>query len=110
MNFEKKLYNEHRKKIWKKGSFFPVTYTQQEKNAEYDLIKAFLIKKPKDIEHLYDIAEHVYFAYIDYLGIEEKCIEHDVSVNYSQDTEYGSDIYYQIEDYLVEKWGLNESR
>ena len=50
-------------------------------------------------DKLYAVASELYFYFIDLYGAREQCvIEND---DYSENTELGKEIYYQIEDELI---------
>ena len=50
-------------------------------------------------DKLYEVASDLYFYFIDLYGLREACvIEND---DYSENTDLGRELYYQIEDELV---------
>ena len=50
-------------------------------------------------DKVYEVASDLYFYFIDLYGAREQCvIENDV---YSENTELGTELYYQIEDELI---------
>ena len=50
-------------------------------------------------DKIYEVASELYFYLIDLHGIREQCvIEHD---DYSENTDLGRELYYQIEDELI---------
>ena len=51
-----------------------------------------------ELETICDIADRVYFDVIDHLGIESKCVEDDSENEGTQNTEFGSELYYLIEN------------
>ena len=55
-----------------------------------------------DLDQICDIADRVYFDVINYLNIEHKCIEDDPDSEGTKNTEFGSDLYFLIED-AIEK-------
>ena len=55
-----------------------------------------------DLEQICDIADRVYFDVINHLDIEHKCIEDDEETGGTKNTEFGSDLYFLIED-AIEK-------
>lgn len=51
-----------------------------------------------ELDEVCSIADKVYFDVIDHLGIESKCVEDDESTGGTKNTEYGTELYYLIED------------
>jgi len=50
-------------------------------------------------DKIYEVASDLYFYFIDLYGAREQCvIEND---DYSENTELGTELYYQIEDELI---------
>ena len=50
-------------------------------------------------DKIYEVASDLYFYFIDLYGVREQCvIEND---DYSENTELGRELYYQIEDELI---------
>ena len=50
-------------------------------------------------DKIYEVASDLYFYFIDLYGAREQCvIEND---GYSENTELGRELYYQIEDELI---------
>ncbi len=50
-------------------------------------------------DKIYEVASELYFYFIDLYGAREQCvIEND---DYSENTELGRELYYQIEDELI---------
>jgi hypothetical protein len=56
-------------------------------------------------DSIYELASDLYFYFIDYLDIRDKCvIEMD---DYTENTDLGREIYYLIEDAIIkERWSL----
>ena len=51
-----------------------------------------------ELDQVCNISEKVYFDVIDHLNIESKCVENDPDTEGTQNTEYGTDLYYLIEN------------
>ena len=50
-------------------------------------------------DKIYAVASDLYFYFIDLHGVREQCvIEND---DYSENTDFGRELYYQIEDELI---------
>ena len=50
-------------------------------------------------DKVYEVASDLYFYFIDLHGVREQCvIEND---DYSENTDLGRELYYQIEDELI---------
>jgi len=50
-------------------------------------------------DKIYEVASDLYFYFIDLHGVREQCvIEND---DYSENTDLGRELYYQIEDELI---------
>lgn len=54
-----------------------------------------------ELNQICDIADKVYFDVIDHLGIEHKCVEFDVDTEGTKNTEFGSELYYLIENAIM---------
>jgi hypothetical protein len=51
-------------------------------------------------DKIYEVASDLYFYFIDYLDIRDKCVI-DMD-DYSENTDLGREIYYMIEDTIIE--------
>jgi len=51
-----------------------------------------------ELDQICDIADKVYFDIVNHLDLEHKCIEDDKESGGTRNTEYGSDLYFLIED------------
>jgi hypothetical protein len=51
-------------------------------------------------DRVYELASDLYFYFIDYLDIRDKCVI-DMD-DYSENTDLGREIYYMIEDTIIE--------
>jgi hypothetical protein len=50
-------------------------------------------------ENVYETASELYFYFIDFYGIRDKCIIENK--DYSENTDFGRELYYQIEDKII---------
>ena len=51
-----------------------------------------------ELDQVCNIADRVYFDVIEHLSIEHKCIVDDPETEGTQNTEFGSELYYLIEE------------
>lgn len=51
-----------------------------------------------ELDQICNIADRVYFDVINHLDIEHKCIEDDAETEGTKNTEFGSDLYFLIEE------------
>ncbi len=51
-----------------------------------------------ELDQICNIADRVYFDVINHLDLEHKCIEDDKESGGTRNTEYGSDLYFLIEE------------
>lgn len=51
-----------------------------------------------ELDQICNIADRVYFDVINHLDIEHKCIEPDPDTEGTKNTEFGSDLYFLIEE------------
>ena len=56
------------------------------------------MKNILDLDQVCEIANRVYFDVIDHLDMENMCVEFDKDTEGTQNTEYGRELYYLIED------------
>ena len=54
-----------------------------------------------ELDQICNIADKVYFDVINHLDIEHKCIEDDTETGGTKNTEYGSELYYLIENAVM---------
>jgi len=57
------------------------------------------------IENAALIADAVYFAVINHLDIESECVEDDDDTGGTRNTEKGADLYYLIENIILDEIG-----
>jgi hypothetical protein len=54
-----------------------------------------------ELDQICNIADRVYFDVIDHLDLENECIEFDEDTGGTKNTEYGSELYYLIENAVM---------
>lgn len=54
-----------------------------------------------ELDQICNIADKVYFDVIEHLSIEHKCIEDDEDTGGTKNTEFGSELYYLIENAIM---------
>ena len=57
------------------------------------------IKNKMTNENAYELASELYFYFIDFYGIRDKCVIENK--DYSENTDFGRELYYQIEDKIL---------
>jgi hypothetical protein len=50
---------------------------------------------------IFDLADAVYWRVIDHLGIEDKCVEDNPDDDGTQNTEFGRELYFLIEETIL---------
>ena len=51
-----------------------------------------------ELDQVYNIADKVYFDVINKLNIYDKCVQDDPSTDGTMNTQFGTELYYSIED------------
>lgn len=50
-------------------------------------------------EKVYELASELYFYFIDFYGVRDQCVIENK--DYSENTDLGRELYYQIEDKII---------